>query len=117
MLIPVFPGTNCEIDTAKAFADAGADVELQVICNLSADSLERSIGAFAAGLGRSQVMFIPGGFSGADEPDGSGKFITAFMRNPMVREGIEDLLDRRGGLVGGICNGFQALIKLGLARP
>ena len=114
VLIPVFPGTNCEIDTAKAFADAGADVELQVICNLSADSLERSIGAFAAGLGRSQVMFIPGGFSGADEPDGSGKFITAFMRNPMVREGIEDLLDRRGGLVGGICNGFQALIKLGL---
>ncbi len=114
VLIPVFPGTNCEIDTSRAFEDAGAETEISVICNITEDALRRSIERFASSLGRSQILFIPGGFSGADEPEGSGKFITAFMRNPEIREGIESLLDKRDGLVGGICNGFQALIKLGL---
>ena len=114
VLIPVFPGTNCEYDTAKAFADAGAEPEIFVINNLSAEGVANSAETFAKKIGESQIVFIPGGFSGGDEPDGSGKFITAFFRGAAVADAVTALLDGRGGLMGGICNGFQALIKLGL---
>ena len=114
VLIPVFPGTNCEIDSARAVRDAGAEPEIFVINNLSADSIARSTERFSGRLSQSQMLFIPGGFSGGDEPDGSGKFITAFFRNAAVREEVTALLDHRAGLICGICNGFQALIKLGL---
>jgi len=114
VLIPAFPGTNCEYDSAKAVADAGAQPEIIVIRNLSAEDISHSVEQFAAALRRAQMVFIPGGFSGGDEPDGSGKFITAFFRNAAVKEGVTDLLDKREGLMCGICNGFQALVKLGL---
>ncbi len=114
VLIPVFPGTNCEYDSAKAVADAGALPEIAVINNRSAGDIGRSIEEIARKLRQSQIVFLPGGFSGGDEPDGSGKFITAFFRNPEIREAVSDLLDHRDGLMCGICNGFQALIKLGL---
>ena len=114
VLIPAFPGTNCEIDSARAVRDAGAEPEIFVVNNLSAEGISRSVDAFAERLKDSQMIFIPGGFSGGDEPDGSGKFITAFFRNAEVREGVTELLDQRDGLICGICNGFQALIKLGL---
>ncbi len=114
VLIPVFPGTNCEYDTAKAFEDAGAKANIFVIRNNTADEVARSVEEFARLCRYTEMVFIPGGFSGGDEPDGSGKFITAFFRNAEVKEEIETLLDRRSGLMGGICNGFQALIKLGL---
>ena len=114
VLIPVFPGTNCEYDTAKAFADAGADPEIFVINNLSAAGISASAENFAKKIADSQIIFVPGGFSGGDEPDGSGKFITAFFRNATVKEATMKLLDEKGGLMAGICNGFQALIKLGL---
>ena len=113
-LIPVFPGTNCEYDTAKAFRDAGAEPEIFVINNLTAEAIAKSVEEFAAKVKESQIIFIPGGFSGGDEPDGSGKFITAFFRNKEVKEAVTDLLENRDGLMAGICNGFQALIKLGL---
>ncbi len=114
VLIPVFPGTNCEFDTAKVMRDAGADAEIIVINNLSADGIARSVDNFAEKIKSAQMIFIPGGFSGGDEPDGSGKFITAFFRNAAIKEGVTDLLENRDGLMCGICNGFQALIKLGL---
>jgi len=114
VLIPAFPGTNCEYDSAKAVADAGAEPEIIVINNLSASGIQRSVERFAQELKNAQIVFIPGGFSGGDEPDGSGKFITAFFRNAAIKEGVADLLDNRDGLMCGICNGFQALIKLGL---
>ncbi len=114
VLIPVFPGTNCEYDTARAFVKAGAQPEVMVIRNLTAKAVAESVEAFAEAVKRSQIVFIPGGFSGGDEPDGSGKFITAFFRNPLLRDRIHELLNVRDGLMGGICNGFQALIKLGL---
>ena len=114
VLIPAFPGTNCEYDSAKAVADAGAEPEIFVINNLTADGIRRSVEGFAERLKNSQIIFVPGGFSGGDEPDGSGKFITAFFRNAEIKDGVHDLLDRRDGLICGICNGFQALIKLGL---
>ena len=114
VLIPVFPGTNCEYDTAKAFADAGADPEIFVINNLTAAGISASAENFAKKIADSQIIFVPGGFSGGDEPDGSGKFITAFFRNATVKEATMKLLDEKGGLMAGICNGFQALIKLGL---
>ena len=114
VLIPAFPGTNCEYDSAKAVADAGAEPEIIVINNLTSDGIARSVETFADKLKSAQMVFIPGGFSGGDEPDGSGKFITAFFRNAAVKEGVTDLLDNRDGLMCGICNGFQALIKLGL---
>ncbi len=114
VLIPVFPGTNCEYDSAKAVRDAGAKPEIMVINNLSADGIKRSVEAFASSLNDAQIVFIPGGFSGGDEPDGSGKFITAFFRNDAVKQSVTDLLEKRDGLMCGICNGFQALIKLGL---
>ena len=114
VLIPAFPGTNCEYDSARAVSDAGAEAEILVVNNLSAEGIVRSVERFAARLKDAQMIFIPGGFSGGDEPDGSGKFITAFFRSAAVREGVTELLERRDGLICGICNGFQALIKLGL---
>ena len=114
VLIPVFPGTNCEYDTARAFIKAGAEPKVMVIRNLTARAVAESVDAFAEAVAQSQIVFIPGGFSGGDEPDGSGKFITAFFRNPKLRDAVHDLLNRRDGLMGGICNGFQALVKLGL---
>ncbi len=114
VLIPVFPGTNCEYDTAKAFADAGAEPEIFVIRNHTAEEVAHSAQTFADKVQGAQIVFIPGGFSGGDEPDGSGKFITAFFRGERVKEAVTRLLDERQGLMGGICNGFQALIKLGL---
>ncbi|MBR2860394.1 MAG: phosphoribosylformylglycinamidine synthase [Clostridia bacterium] len=114
VLIPAFPGTNCEFDSAKAVRDAGAKAEIIVINNLNAEGIQRSVDKFASALKDAQMVFIPGGFSGGDEPDGSGKFITAFFRNAAIKEGVTDLLDNRDGLMCGICNGFQALIKLGL---
>ena len=114
VLIPVFPGTNCEYDSAKAVEDAGAEAKLIIIKNLTAKDVASSVEVFAKELEKSQIVFIPGGFSGGDEPDGSGKFITAFFRNAAIREGVTKLLEDRDGLMCGICNGFQALIKLGL---
>ena len=114
VLIPAFPGTNCEYDSAKAVRDAGGEAEIMVINNRTPAGIQRSVEAFAEALKTAQIVFIPGGFSGGDEPDGSGKFITAFFRNPAVKEGVTELLERRDGLMCGICNGFQALIKLGL---
>jgi len=114
VLIPAFPGTNCEYDSAKAVRDAGAEAEIFVINNLTQSGIERSVEQFAEKIKDSQIIFIPGGFSGGDEPDGSGKFITAFFRNDAIKEGVTELLERRDGLILGICNGFQALIKLGL---
>ena len=114
VLIPVFPGTNCEYDSAKYAERAGAQAEIFVINNLSAASIARSVEDFAAKIADSQIIFIPGGFSGGDEPDGSGKFITAFFRNAEIKNAVTELLEKRDGLMLGICNGFQALIKLGL---
>ena len=114
VLIPVFPGTNCEYDSARAVRDAGAEPEILVLQNLSAEGIARSVDRFAERLRDSQMIFLPGGFSGGDEPDGSGKFITAFFRSGPVKEGVMELLEQRDGLICGICNGFQALIKLGL---
>lgn len=114
VLIPVFPGTNCEYDTARALERAGAEPQVMVIRNLSAKDIADSAAAFAKAMESAQIVFIPGGFSGGDEPDGSGKFITAFFRNPAVKEEVHRLLQQRDGLMAGICNGFQALIKLGL---
>ena len=114
VLIPVFPGTNCEFDSARAMRDAGADPEIFVINNRSAEGINRSVELFSQKLKESQIVFVPGGFSGGDEPEGSGKFITAFFRNAAVKEQVTALLEQRDGLMLGICNGFQALIKLGL---
>lgn len=113
-LIPVFPGTNCEYDTGKALENAGISAECFVIRNLTPYDISKSVDAFAEKLKNSQIIVIPGGFSGGDEPDGSAKFITAFFRNSVLKDGIEELLNGRDGLILGICNGFQALIKLGL---
>ena len=114
VLIPVFPGTNCEFDSARAVMRAGLDAEILVINNQSAQGVADSAARFAAAARGSQIIFVPGGFSGGDEPDGSGKFITAFFRNPEVKDATMELLKSRDGLMLGICNGFQALIKLGL---
>ena len=113
VLIPVFPGTNCEYDTAKAFSAAGAETDVFVVNNLSVAGIKESLESFAEKLKNSQILFIPGGFSGGDEPDGSAKFITAFMRNAVVAGGLEEFLGC-DGLMCGVCNGFQALVKLGL---
>ncbi|MBE6041318.1 MAG: phosphoribosylformylglycinamidine synthase [Clostridiales bacterium] len=114
VLIPVFPGTNCEYDSARAVREAGGKPEIMVIRNRSSEDIKRSVENFAEALKNSQMVFIPGGFSGGDEPDGSAKFITAFFRNAAVSDAVTDLLDNRDGLMCGVCNGFQALIKLGL---
>ena len=114
VLIPVFPGTNCEYDSIRAVERAGLKGEILVLNNLSAQGVADSVERFAKALKNAQIVFVPGGFSGGDEPDGSGKFITAFFRNSAIKDGITDLLENRDGLMLGICNGFQALIKLGL---
>ena len=114
VLIPVFPGTNCEYDSAKAIIDAGGEPKIVIVKNLNQSMLSDSINEFSKELKTAQMIFVPGGFSGGDEPDGSGKFITAFFRNSLIKEGVSDLLENRDGLMCGICNGFQALIKLGL---
>ena len=114
VFIPVFPGTNCEYDSARAFERAGAEPEIMVVRNLSPKDIEETIGHMAASVRRAQIVMLPGGFSGGDEPDGSGKFIATAFRNARIAEEIEHLLNERGGLMLGICNGFQALIKLGL---
>lgn len=113
-VIPVFPGTNCEYDTAKAVENAGGAAEIVIVRNYSTDALARSAEQLADAVSRAQMVILPGGFSGGDEPDGSGKFIAAFLRNPAIRDSIHTLLNQRDGLMLGICNGFQALIKLGL---
>jgi phosphoribosylformylglycinamidine synthase len=114
VFIPAFPGTNCEVDSKRAFEKAGAEADIQVLRNLKQAELIDSIDEMVHKIRNSQIIMIPGGFSGGDEPDGSAKFITAVFRNPAVREAVEDLLQNRDGLMLGICNGFQALIKLGL---
>ena len=113
-VLPIFPGTNCEYDTASAIEKAGGKAKMLVINNLDANGVKRSVEMLAKAIAESQAIVIPGGFSGGDEPDGSGKFITAFFRNPAIKEQVTQLLDQRDGLMCGICNGFQALIKLGL---
>ena len=113
-LIPVFPGTNCEYDTQRALSEAGADAEQFIVRNLTSADVADSVERFAAAVRTAQMIVIPGGFSGGDEPDGSAKLITAFFRNAAVREQVTALLEQRDGLMLGICNGFQALIKLGL---
>ena len=114
VIIPVFPGTNCEYDSAKAVTRAGGEAEIFVINNLSSEGIKASVSNLAKKISESQMIFLPGGFSGGDEPDGSGKFITAFFRSAEIKEKVTELLERRDGLICGICNGFQALIKLGL---
>ncbi len=114
VLIPAFPGTNCEYDSAKAIRRAGMEAEIMLIKNLSSGDIADSVTRMERGIEEAQIIFLPGGFSGGDEPDGSAKFITAFFRNPRIQEAVHKLLEERGGLMAGICNGFQALIKLGL---
>ena len=114
VFLPVFPGTNCEYDSQRAFERAGAVVESVVVRNHSARDIEESVKAIAAAIQRAQIVMFPGGFSGGDEPDGSGKFIATTFRNPRVAAAVQSLLNERDGLMLGICNGFQALIKLGL---
>ena len=114
VLIPVFPGTNCEYDTARAFERAGAKPEILVVRNRTAQDIEESIAAFVKLAQDAQIIALPGGFSGGDEPEGSAKFITSFLRNPQCTDAVHELLQARDGLMLGICNGFQALIKLGL---
>ena len=113
-VIPVFPGTNCEYDTAQACLRAGIEPEIVVVRNLTTDFLAQSAQALEKAIRSAQMMIIPGGFSGGDEPDGSGKFIASFLRSPALTDAIHDLLKNRDGLMLGICNGFQALVKLGL---
>jgi phosphoribosylformylglycinamidine synthase len=113
VLIPVFPGTNCEYDSAAAFERAGAQAHIFVVRNLTAEDIVETTAQLARQLSQSQILMLPGGFSGGDEPDGSGKFIVALLRAPRVADTIRTLLDR-DGLILGVCNGFQALIKLGL---
>lgn len=113
-VIPVFPGTNCEYDAAQKVEAAGGQAEIVVIANLTAQMLKDSVERLAKALETAQMMILPGGFSFGDEPDGSGKFIATFMRNPLLSERIHELLYQHDGLVLGICNGFQALVKLGL---
>ncbi|MDD6203680.1 MAG: phosphoribosylformylglycinamidine synthase [Firmicutes bacterium] len=114
VVIPVFPGTNCEVDTARAFEDAGAACDIFVLRNRNADEIKRSIEEFAVLINNANILMLPGGFSGGDEPDGSGKFIATVLRNELISRCVEELLYKRDGLAMGICNGFQALIKTGL---
>ena len=114
VVIPVFPGTNCEYDSKRAFEKAGAQVELVLIRNKTEEMLKTSIDELEAAIKRANIVMLPGGFSAGDEPEGSGKFIATVLRNPQLKAAITDLLDNRDGLMIGICNGFQALIKLGL---
>ena len=114
VFIPAFPGTNCEIDTARAFEKAGAEASILVVNNLTPSAIEETIEKMVKEIETSQIVMLPGGFSGGDEPEGSGKFIATTFRNPKVSEAVSRLLNCRDGLMLGICNGFQALIKLGL---
>ena len=114
IFIPVFPGTNCEYDSAKVWRQAGGDPKIFVIRNLTPQAVAESVDAMVAEIKAAQIIMLPGGFSGGDEPDGSGKFIAAMFRNPRIAEEVMNLLQKRDGLILGICNGFQALIKLGL---
>lgn len=114
VLIPVFPGTNCEYDTAAAFAAAGGHPQISIVRNLTPQALESAITELAAQIRSAQIIVLPGGFSAADEPEGSGKFIATMLRNPRLKEALEEFLYTRKGLMLGVCNGFQALIKLGL---
>ena len=114
VFIPAFPGTNCEVDSARAFEKAGADVSVLVVNNLSSSAINETIDKMAEEIEKSQIIMLPGGFSGGDEPEGSGKFIATTFRNPKISEAVQRLLNCRDGLMLGICNGFQALIKLGL---
>lgn len=113
-LVLSFPGTNCEVDSARAFQQAGAEAEVIVFRNLSPQAVEESIAAIAKSLTQSQILMLPGGFSAGDEPDGSGKFIATTLRNPRIADALMELVTQRDGLVLGICNGFQALLKTGL---
>ncbi|NMA15026.1 MAG: phosphoribosylformylglycinamidine synthase, partial [Clostridia bacterium] len=114
VFIPVFPGTNCEYDTARAFEKAGGLVDTMVIRNLTPGEIEESVKEMVKRLNQCQIIMLPGGFSAGDEPDGSGKFIAAVFRNPWIKEAVMRHLKEKDGLMLGICNGFQALIKLGL---
>lgn len=114
VFIPAFPGTNCEVDTARAFERAGAKADVLIVKNLTPLDIEETIEAMVKAIQNAQIIMLPGGFSGGDEPDGSGKFIATTFRNPRVAEAVSELLEKRDGLMLGICNGFQALIKLGL---
>ena len=114
VVIPVFPGTNCEYDSKRAFEKAGAKVELVVIRNKTEQDIKNSVNDLVSAIKKAQIMMLPGGFSAGDEPEGSGKFIATFLRNKEIKDAITDLLENRDGLMIGICNGFQALIKLGL---
>ena len=114
VFIPAFPGTNCEVDSARAFEKAGAEANILVVNNLSPASINETIDKMVSLINESQIVMLPGGFSGGDEPEGSGKFIATTFRNPKVKEAVDKLLNCRDGLMLGICNGFQALIKLGL---
>jgi phosphoribosylformylglycinamidine synthase len=114
VFIPAFPGTNCEVDTARAFEKAGAEASILVVNNLSPSAINETIDKMVKEIESSQIVMLPGGFSGGDEPEGSGKFIATTFRNPRVSEAVTKLLNCRDGLMLGICNGFQALIKLGL---
>ena len=113
-LIPVFAGTNCEYETASAVNRSGGQAEIFVVKTLTPELMKKSAEEFSRSLRESNALVLPGGFSNGDEPDGSGKFIAIFLRSPEVRNALEDLLDVRGGLICGICNGFQALVKTGL---
>ena len=114
VFIPVFPGTNCEYDCARAFKDEGAEVSELVLNNMNKELLNESILKMEKSIRESQIIMLPGGFSAGDEPDGSGKFIATVFRNERIKDAVMDLLKNRDGLMLGICNGFQALIKLGL---
>ena len=114
VFIPAFPGTNCEVDSARAFEKAGAETEILVVKNLSVSDIEETIDRMEKAIRQAQIIMLPGGFSGGDEPEGSGKFIATTFRNPRIAQAVTDLLETRDGLMLGICNGFQALIKLGL---
>lgn len=114
VIIPVFPGTNCEYDTARAFINAGADVEFSIFKNLNSNNIKESIDELASKIKKSQILALPGGFSAGDEPDGSGKFIATILRNPKISQEVMELINNKDGLILGICNGFQALVKVGL---
>ncbi|GBU21329.1 phosphoribosylformylglycinamidine synthase [Fibrobacteres bacterium R8-0-B4] len=114
VLIPVFPGTNCEYDSARKFAEAGAECDFFVFKNINPQDIDESVKVISEKISNSQILMLPGGFSAGDEPDGSGKFIAAFFRNPRVKDAVSEFLNNKDGLMLGICNGFQALIKLGL---
>lgn len=114
VVIPTFPGTNCEYDTARAFRQAGGEVETLIFRNLTSQQVEESLATLAAEIKQSQILMLPGGFSAGDEPAGSGKFIATVLRNPMIADAVMDLIHNRDGLILGICNGFQALVKTGL---